>query len=108
MLMHEKTCVTPIFLTSRFFHVFFYHIVWKTYFILIRGPRLQFSNFSVYSSKLPILIKWASSRENLSSGFANNTGADQPGHPRSLISAFVILFLESIISGLATNEILIF
>ena len=31
-------------------------------------------------------------------GFANNTGADQPAHPRSLISAFVIRFLESIIS----------
>ena len=36
-------------------------------------------------------------RENLSSGFANNTGADQPVHPRSLISAFVIRLLESII-----------
>ena len=31
-------------------------------------------------------------------GFANNTGADQPAHPRSLISAFVIRLLESIIS----------
>ena len=40
---------------------------------------------------------WASTRENLSSGFANNTGADQPAHPRSLIRAFVIHFLESII-----------
>ena len=30
-------------------------------------------------------------------GFANNTGADQPAHPRSLISAFVIRFLERII-----------
>ena len=26
-------------------------------------------------------------------GFANNTGADQPAHPRSLISAFVIRVL---------------
>ena len=25
-------------------------------------------------------------------GVANNTGADQPAHPRSLISAFVIRF----------------
>ena len=41
-------------------------------------------------------------------GFANNTGADQPAHPRRLISAFVIRFLESIISRLATSEILIF
>ena len=36
--------------------------------------------------------------------FANNKGADQPAHPRSLISAFVFRFLESIISKLATCE----
>ena len=48
---------------------------------------------------------WASSRENLSSGFANNTGADQPAHPRSLISAFVFRLLESTICKLATGEI---
>ena len=30
--------------------------------------------------------------------FANNKGRDQPGHPRSLISAFVIHCLDSIIS----------
>ena len=41
-------------------------------------------------------------------GFANNTGSDQPAHPRSLISAFVIRFLESIISRLATGEIATF
>ena len=41
-------------------------------------------------------------------GFANNTGADQPAHPRSLISAFVIRFLESIICYLTTGEISIF
>ena len=35
----------------------------------------------------------------------NNTGADQPGHRRSLISAFVII---SIICNLATGEISIF
>ena len=33
-----------------------------------------------------------------------NTGADQPVHPRSLISAFVFHFMESIISKLATCE----
>ena len=41
-------------------------------------------------------------------GFANNKGAEQPAHPRSLISAFVIHLLESIISKLATGEFLIF
>ena len=38
-------------------------------------------------------------------GFENNTGADQPAHPRSLISAFVIRSLEITISKLATSEI---
>ena len=37
-------------------------------------------------------------------GFANNKGADQPGHPRSLISAFVIHVLESITSRLAMSK----
>ena len=41
-------------------------------------------------------------------GFANNKGADQPAHPRRLISVFVIRFLLSIISRLATSEISIF
>ena len=30
--------------------------------------------------------------------YANNKGADQPAHPRSLISAFVVHCLDSIIS----------
>ena len=30
--------------------------------------------------------------------YANNKGADQPAHPRSLISAFVVCCLDSIIS----------
>ena len=38
-------------------------------------------------------------------GFANNKGADQPAHSPSLISAFVIPVLESIISRLAMSEI---
>ena len=40
--------------------------------------------------------------------FGNNTGADQPAHPCSLISAFVISFLESITSRLAADVISIF
>ena len=42
--------------------------------------------------------------KNCLRGFANNTGPDQ----RSLISAFVICFLESFICKLATGEISIF
>ena len=30
--------------------------------------------------------------------YANNKGADQPAHPRSLIGAFVVRCLDSIIS----------
>ena len=51
---------------------------------------------------------WASTGENLSSGFVNNKGADQPVHPRRLISAFVIRFLESIISKHASRKISMF
>ena len=40
--------------------------------------------------------------------FAKNTGADQPAHRRSLISAFVIRFLKSIIRNLVTGKISIF
>ena len=40
--------------------------------------------------------------------FANNKGADQPAHPRSLVSAFVIHKLESIIYILARSELSIF
>ena len=41
-------------------------------------------------------------------GVANTTGADQPAHPRSLISAFVNRVFESTISKLATSEISVF
>ena len=37
----------------------------------------------------------ATSWENLFKAYANNKGADQPAHPRSLISTFVIRFLDS-------------
>ena len=36
--------------------------------------------------------------------FANNKGADQPVHPRILISAFIFRIWESIISKLATID----
>ena len=40
--------------------------------------------------------------------FANNKGADQPAHLRSLISVFVIRVFETIIPRLASIAILIF
>ena len=45
---------------------------------------------------------------NLSAVFANNKGANQPAHRYSVISAFVICLLESIISRLATSKFSIF
>ena len=41
-------------------------------------------------------------------GLANTKCIDQPVHPHSLISTFVIRLLESIISKLATDEISLF
>ena len=38
-------------------------------------------------------------------GFANKPDTDQPARPRSLISAFVIRLLESIISRLASSKV---
>ena len=67
-----------------------------------------FQNVCKASLSVSIISKRAPVRENLSSGVANNTGADQPAHPRSLISAFVICVLESFIFKLATGEISIF
>ena len=40
----------------------------------------------------------ATSWENLFTSYANNKGADQPAHPRSLISAFIVRCIGSIIS----------
>ena len=37
--------------------------------------------------------------------YANNKGADQPAHPRSLISAFVVCCLDSTISLLSISKI---
>ena len=37
--------------------------------------------------------------------YANNKDADQPAHPRTLISAFVIHCLDSIIPSVSVSEI---
>ena len=37
--------------------------------------------------------------------YANNKGADQPAHPRSLISTFVVRCLNSIMSLVSISEI---
>ena len=47
----------------------------------------------------------ATSWENLFMPYANNKGADQPARPRSLISAFVVRYLDSIIPLVSISEI---
>ena len=37
--------------------------------------------------------------------YATNNGADQPAHPRSLISAFVVRCLDSVMSLVSVNKI---
>ena len=37
--------------------------------------------------------------------YVNNRGAEQPAYPRSLISTFIVRFLDSIIPLLAISEI---
>ena len=60
------------------------------------------------------VIKWALLRENLSSDVCEQqrrrpaSASAQPAHPRSLISAFVILLLGSKISQPAASEFSIF
>ena len=62
--------------------------------------------YSYYKSCIGII--WALPQENLILSQANNKGADQPAHVRSLISAFVVHFLKSIIAKLASYKILSF
>ena len=50
-------------------------------------------------------MKWATSWENLFMPYANNKGADQPAHPRSLINSFVVRCLDSIIPLVSLSEI---
>ena len=52
-------------------------------------------------STVPYHLSW----ENLFLLYVNNKGADQPAHPHSLISAFVVPCFDSIISILAISKI---
>ena len=51
------------------------------------------------------LIDCASSWVNLFLSYANNKGSDQPAHPRSLISTFVVRSLDSVILVVAMYKI---
>ena len=51
---------------------------------------------------------WASLLENKTLLYDNNKGADQPGHPHSLTSAFVIRSMEINMAPLKSGKIQIF
>ena len=51
------------------------------------------------------MAKWATSWENLFMPYANNKGIDQPARPRSLLSAFIVRCLDSIIPLVSISEI---
>ena len=51
-----------------------------------------------------IFKKWDTSWEKLFMPYANNKAKDQPEHSHSLISAFVVRCLDSIISSLAESK----
>ena len=77
--------------------------------ILIRGctarPSLHMSKCHIVRNPMSRLIFGHRGEKTCHRRFANNTGADQPAHLRSLVSAFVICLLESNISRLAKSEI---
>ena len=69
---------------------------------------LLYKNETKVLDKYRLYLNGARRKKPCLREFANNKGADQPAHPRSLISAFVVRLLQSIISKLASSEISIF
>ena len=59
----------------------------------------------IWPHRYTTLLKKATSWENLFLPYANNKGADQPAHPRSLTSTFIVRCLDSIIPLLAIADI---
>ena len=76
----------------------FCHVEAQIYFGYFSRNLSGFANFVCH-------CRWATSWENLFLPYANNKGADQPAHPRSLISAFVICCLDSIIPLVSISKI---
>ena len=51
------------------------------------------------------ILIWPGHAKMCLMAYANNKGADQPAHTRSLISTFVVRCLDSMICILATSEV---
>ena len=92
---HHIVCMWPI--------VFELQWMSEKEFYLLNDSDLDLKIWSLL--KWVTKAKWAMSLENLFLPYANNKGADQPAHPHSLISAFVICCLESIISVVSMCKI---
>ena len=66
------------------------------------------NNWTVLQEKIQYYLEMGLDARKPVVGVCNNKFADQPAHPRSLINAFVILILESVIYKIARSNILIF
>ena len=77
--------------------------------ILLQFMKVNFATILdelvVWEKRQITFLIWAATRENLFLPFENNKGADQPAHPRSLISTFVVRSLDSIIPLDSISEI---
>ena len=69
--------------------------IYRSVYLYTPCPKLQPETFTEGTNMTSV---------NLFSGLVNNNGADQPAHPRSLISAFVFRSFESIISRLSVDK----
>ena len=76
----------------------------RAYILISKAVRKRKDNFRTFIPLFLWRFKWATSWENLFLPYANNKDADQPAHGRSLISAFVVHCLDSIIPILAKSK----
>ena len=71
-----------------------------------KGKRRQlYIHWQSFVGMLPLFIYGPGHAKMCLMPYANNKGADQPAHPRSLISAFFVRSLDSIISLVFRSEI---
>ena len=70
-----------------------------------RDFEIQELVYSWSSCQKWVTENWAASWENLFMLYANNKGANQPAHPRSLISTFIVSCLDCIMSLVSISEI---
>ena len=83
-----------------------FNVITSLCFHLAFGPHSTFHDLlQSRMVHLKCLKIWATSWEIMFMPYANNKGANQPAHPRDLISAFVVRCLDSLILLLAIAEI---